>query len=95
MVEKLFELAVGQSAMVKSDYGIHIIMRYELEDEGYTLSENEDFFISTTTGGYVFMNDLKNQLLVQYLATFESMIVIDEAILAEADIKRVGANFYY
>ncbi len=95
VVEKLFELEIGQSAMVTSDYGIHIIMRYELEDEGYTLSENEDFFISTTTGGYVFMNDLKNQLLVQYLATFESMIVIDEALLAEADIKRVGANFYY
>ncbi|MBE6545811.1 MAG: hypothetical protein E7668_00020 [Ruminococcaceae bacterium] len=95
VVEKLFELEVGQSATVKSDYGIHIIMRYELEEEGYTLSENEDFFISTTTGGYVFMNDLKNYLLTEYLATFESMIVIDEAVLAEADMKSIGANFYY
>ncbi len=95
VVEALFKLEVGQAQMVRSDYGIHIIMRYELEENGYAKDVNSDFFVSINTGNYVFMNDLKDQLLSDYLEQFKDKIVIDEALLSEADIKRIGANFYY
>ena len=95
VVEKLFELEEGEWATVTSEYGIHIIMRYENEEAAYNDSENSDFFISTTTGNYVFMNDLIDRVMADYLAQFKELIVVDEAVLAEADMKSVGANFYY
>lgn len=99
VVQKLFELQVGESATVESDYGIHLMMRYELEvndnQADYKKELNADMFISLTTGTYVFMSDLEDRLFADYLEKYRSMIVVDEAILAEADIKRIGANFYY
>ena len=95
VVKKLFEMEVGDVAQVSSQYGIHIFMRYELEDDGYQKSENSDFFISTTNGGYVFMSDLKTKLMTEYLKPFKEQILLDETIFAQADIKSVGANFYY
>ncbi|MBQ8332045.1 MAG: hypothetical protein IJX94_06070 [Clostridia bacterium] len=95
VVEKLFEMEVGEVAKVSSEYGIHIIMRYETEERAYTKTENSDFFISTETGLYVFMEDMKKSLLADYLEQFKANIVVDEALLATADIKRIGANFYY
>ena len=95
VVEALFELEVGETATVQSQYGFHIIMRYEAEAGAYDKEEYSDFFISTTTGTYVFVNDLKNQLLAKYLEPFKEQIVIDQAVLSEADIKRIGANMYY
>lgn len=95
VVKKLFEMQVGDVAQVSSQYGIHIFMRYELEDEGYKKEENSDFFVSTTDGSYVFMKDLKNQLMVEYLKPFKERILLDESVFAQADMKSVGANYYY
>ena len=93
--EKLFTLKVGEWATVRSDYGVHIIMRYENEKEAYEMKEYGDFFISNTTGTYVFMEDLKNFLLSEYLEQFKANIVIDTTVMAQIDIKRASANFYY
>lgn len=95
VIDAVFEMEVGESCTVTSDYGIHIIMRYELEEDGYKKDANSDFFISTSTGNYVFMNDMKNQLLSQYLAQHKDKIVVDTAVLEGVDMKSVGANFYY
>ncbi|MBQ9086522.1 MAG: peptidylprolyl isomerase [Clostridia bacterium] len=95
VVEKLFQMEVGDVAQVSSEYGIHIFMRYDLEEEGYKKEENSDFFISTTNSNYVFMTDLKNKLLSDYLEPFKEQILLDESVFAQADIKSVGANFYY
>ena len=95
VIAKLFELEEGETATVKSEYGYHIIMRYELEDKGYQKKENSDFFISQKSGAYVFTDLLENQLLADYLEPYKSKILVDEAILAEADIKSIGANLYY
>jgi len=95
VVEALFEMEIGEVRTVRSDYGIHIIMRYELEDDGYNKNENSDFFISTQTGNYVFMNDLVNQLMSSYLNQHKEKIIVDTSVLDGVDIKSVGANFYY
>ncbi len=95
VIEKLFELEVGKTATVKSDYGYHIIMRYDLEEKGYQLKENSDFFISQKSGAYTFIDELENRLLAGYLEQYKAQILVDEALLAEADIKKIGANLYY
>ena len=95
VIKALFEMAVGDVKMVKSDYGIHIVMRYETEPAAYTDSEYEDLFISPSTGTYVFINDLISELLAEYLEPYKSKIVVDEKVLATADIKRAGINYYY
>ena len=85
----------GEIAQVETEWGIHIVMRYELEEAGYENSENADFFIGTKTGQYSFLPALKQQLLAEYLAPYFEQIEIDEDILAKADMKSVAPNFYY
>ena len=95
VVEAVFDMEVGEIRRVNSDYGIHIVMKYELDEGAYADTDNSDFFISTDSGEYVFMSDMKNDLLAEYLQKYVDMIEIDEEALAGVDIKSVGANFYY
>lgn len=95
VVDAVFDMEVGEVRLVASDYGVHIVMRYELEEDGYNKKANSDFFISTTTGNYIFMNELKNQLLTALVTPHKNKIIIDHAVLAKADMKSVGPNYYY
>ena len=96
VVKKLFELEDGEVAWVRSDYGIHIIMRYELEEDGYDLDTNEDFFKDRTTGQYLFIEQLKNLWMNEYLEPYKEKIqILDESIFDEVNIKNIGVNFYY
>ena len=95
VIEALFEMEIGEIKMIKSDYGIHIIMKYELEEDGYNKKDNSDFFISTVTGNYVFMTDIKNQLMSSYLEKHKSSIIIDETLLKGVDMKSIDPNYYY
>ena len=70
-------------------------MRYELEDAAYTFEENEDLFISTKTGTYVFMSDLIDMHFEEYLKEYKEKVTIDEDLYKTVDIKHAGINFYY
>lgn len=95
VVKALFEMKEGEIRTVNSKYGIHVVMKYELDEGGYANSDNSDFFVSTNTGNYVFMQTLKDEILTKYLEKYLEEIEIDEAILEGVDIKSIGANFYY
>ena len=95
VVEALFEMEIGEVRTVRSEYGIHIMMRYENEKGGYLLDDNSDFFVSSTGSGYIFMTDLMNTLFSQYLAQYIPNIKVDEALLEGVDMKSVGANYHY
>jgi hypothetical protein len=95
VIEALFEMKEGEIKRVDSEYGIHLVMKYELTEGGYSDKDNADFFVSSNTGAYVFMSDLKQMLLAEYIKPYLEKIVVDEAALAGIDIKSVGANFYY
>ena len=95
VIEALFDMKEGEIRRVDSEYGIHLVMRYELEDRGYANKDNADFFISNNSGGYIFLSDLKDQLLTKHIEPYLAKIVIDNDVLAGVDIKSVGANFYY
>ena len=95
VIEELFKLKVGEYKMVKSQYGLHIIMRYELEDAVYTREDYKDLFIANSTGTYIFMNDLISKLLADYVASYKEKITVDETLLDGLDMKSVGVNFNY
>jgi len=96
LIDGVFDLAVGQIGRVNSeDFGTAVIMRYELEAEGYAMESNADFFVSNQTGKYVFLEDLKNQLFTEYLKPYKEQIVVNEALLETVSMKSVGVNSYY
>jgi len=94
VIEALFEMTDGEIRRVESDYGIHIVMKYKLDDGGYAKEANKDFFV-TEEGTYVFLNLLKSQLLEERLVSYKERIVVDEALLSSVSMKSVGANFHY
>ena len=94
VLEALTEMEVGEVRKVYSDYGIHVVMKYELPKGAYNDKANADFF-STKEGQLAFLSDLKSMLLADYLEQYKANIVIDEELLATVSMKTVGANFYY
>lgn len=95
VIQEVFKMDVGEAKIVTSDYGFHLVMRYDIEDAAYTKDEYKDTFISNKTGTYVFMSDLTNELLADYLEPYKKKIVVDKTVLVTADIKRAGINYYY
>ncbi|MBE6597544.1 MAG: peptidylprolyl isomerase [Ruminococcaceae bacterium] len=95
VIEALFDMKDGEVRRVNSEYGIHIVMRYELEEEGYSKTANSDFFVNAESGQIVFMSELKNYLLSEKLKSYVDMIEIDEELLGTVDMKSSGVNFYY
>jgi hypothetical protein len=94
VVEALFEMKEGEIRYVESDYGVHLVMKYELEEGGYAKKENVDFF-GTEDGTYSFLGTLKSQLLEAYLSQYKSQIVVDEERLKSLSMKNVDANYNY
>ena len=94
VIDELFDMSVGEVRMVHSEYGIHIVMKYELEDGGYASAENKMFF-RDADGVYLFLETLKNQLLTEKLKPYKDRIEIDDGLIEGIDIKSASANYYY
>lgn len=95
VINEVFDMEIGDVRKVKSDYGIHIVMRYELEDAAYNNPENKEMFMSSKTETYTFMPELIDDLLYEYVKDYKNRIVVDEDLLKTVEIKNVGVNFYY
>lgn len=94
VLDELFDMSIGEVRMVHSEYGIHVVMKYALDEGGYSLAENKVFF-RDADGKYLFLDTLKNQLLAEKLAPYKDRIEIDDGLIEGVDIKSVEANFYY
>lgn len=95
VIEALLDMKEGEIRKVYSEYGIHIVMRYKLDEGGYKDDKNSDFFISTKTGTYTFLPILMSELIAKRLEPIKALVNVDEALYETIDIKQVGANFYY
>ena len=95
VLEALFDMNVGDVRMVQSEYGIHVIMRYELEEAAYAKEEYKDLFISNKTGTYLFMDELLSEMLEEYLKPYKERITVNEDLLSTVDMKSAAVNFYY
>lgn len=89
------EMEIGEIKKVYSEHGIHIVMRYELDEGGYAKDANADFFINMKTGAYSFMGELASALLYEQLSKTVDKVWSDEKLFEAIDIKKIGANYYY
>ncbi len=94
VVEALFDMETGEIRRVESEYGIHIVMKYPHEENGYALTENGDFF-RNEDGSYAFLSTLKSMLLAEYIEKYSHSIVVDEKLIKSVGMKTVGANYNY
>lgn len=88
-------IAVGEIARIETDYGVHIIMRYELEDNAW---ENKSYsgYFEDETGISDFTALLINSLFydeVQRTKDRLGEVKVDAAAVADVSIKTVGINY--
>ena len=95
VLEAVLEMKVGEIRKIYSEYGIHIVMKYELDKNGYAKTDNSDFFVSVSTGNFVFINELMTILLNERLASSISKVEVNKESYNNISIKNLGANFYY
>lgn len=94
--DALFEMEEGEIRRIEPEngYGIHIVMKYRLDESGYAEKDNKDFF-RNDNGTYAFLEDMKNVLLEVYLGRFKTNITIKEDVLKKMSMKNVKANYNY
>lgn len=88
VIDAVFDIEEGEITMVESEYGIHIVKRLPLEEKGWALSANSDFFTD-------FEETLKTDIFTARLAAYEKDIKINEDLLAKYDVKSSAANTTY
>ncbi len=89
IAEKLSKMKNGETAAFESDYGCHIICRYEIEDGVYDKEEHKDAFAT-------FYDDLISNLFAELCAGYEDKVVIDEEVYDSAlTMSEVGTNILY
>ncbi|MBE6576561.1 MAG: hypothetical protein E7653_00300 [Ruminococcaceae bacterium] len=96
--DALFDMEVGEVRKIVPEgedaYGIHVVMKYELDKGGYAEEANGDFF-RASDGSYNFLSNIKQELLADYIDKYISQIVIDEKLLSTVSMKSVKANYHY
>ena len=95
VLEAVCEMECGEVRKIYSEYGIHIVMKYELEDNGYAKTENSDFFVNKDTGTLVFAEKLKTLLLSQKLEGAIGEVTVHKDRYSAISLKDLGPNFYY
>ena len=89
IVEELIELEVGQTALVESDYGYHVIMKYPVDKGAWADEANEDWFEGFEEG-------LVDHLFMSLCEQYMDQVTVDEDVLATVpSMKQIGTNFYY
>ena len=96
VVKAVFEMKEGDVCrVIDDDYGVWVVMRYEAEEGAWAAEQYKDFFRHPTTGSYLFMGDLIDQLYAEYLAPYAEKVLVDEKRLEGVDMKSVKPNYYY
>ena len=89
IVTKLMELEVGETALVESDYGYHVIMKYPVEKGAWAEEDNKDWFEGFEEG-------LVDHLFMKMCEQYTDQVTVDEDVLATVpSMKQIGTNFYY
>ncbi len=95
VLEAVVEMDAGEIRKIHSDYGIHIVMKYELDEGGYADKDNSDFFVGSTNGTYIFMSKLMTLLLSERIKPFVDKVWVDTELFESISVKAVSANYYY
>ncbi len=89
ILEALKEMEVGETRVIESDAGCHVIMKYELDDGKYADGEYAEWFTS-------FTQSLITKFFLDRCEDFYSEIELNENNLKKArSIRSLGTNFDY
>lgn len=89
ILEMLENMEIGEIAVYESEYGHHVIMKYELDAEKYSDSDYAEWFSS-------FNSSLINKLFLDKCKDFYGDITVNSENLSKArSIKNMGKNFDY
>lgn len=89
IVEALADMEVGEVALVESDYGYHVVMKYPVEKGAHSDKDNKDWFEGFTEG---LIEDMFMTLCKEHM----DKVTVDEEILATVpSMKEIGKNYYY
>lgn len=81
-------MQAGEVRLIRSDYGIHVLKKYELDEGAYKEKVNADFF---TDFNEKLMTDMFLRLVEQYADKVE----VNEELASSIEIRDVAANYYY
>lgn len=89
IAEKLMNMEVGECAVVRSDYGCHVVFKYECEEGAYGNEKHKEVFAD-------FMDSLIGQLYAEKCSEYEDEVEIDSATHQSAPtMAEVGSNKIY
>ena len=89
IVEALGDMEVGEVALVESDYGYHVIMKYPVEKGAYADEANEDWFEGFSDG-------LVDDMFASLCKDYTDKVSVDRDVLATVpSMKEIGKNYYY
>lgn len=86
--QSAFDLAPGEYARVESDYGVHFILRLELDEKPWEDDANADFFDG-------FEEDVRSDAFVQYVRQYLPDVVKNEEKLAEYSVQNSAINYRF
>lgn len=92
MIEQLCQMEVGEVRMVESDYGYHVIMKYELDEGAYEDSDKSVWFENEANS---FTDNVQQWLFTSRCEEYLDRIEVDEELLGQIDIAMVNPNYYY
>ncbi len=84
----VFGMKDGEIKMIKSEYGYHIIKRYELDQGAFNNSVNQAYFEN-------FNDAVVDYLFFIKMDDYKDRIVVGENALKGVDMKSVEPNYYY
>lgn len=88
VIKALFEMEDNEIRMVESESGIHIIKKLPLEDKGYSIAANTDFFTD-------FETNLNTKTFNARLEEYKKLIEIDTERIKSYCLKDANANYTY
>lgn len=92
--DEVEKLDVGEYTLYKSDYGFHIVMRFEVENGAYSESKYSGWFVDENKIND-FNSDLVNDLFMERLAPYTEKITFDQNNKSKVDISKITPNYYF
>lgn len=86
VITAAFSLEVGEWKRVESDYGVHYILRLEMDEKPYENEANADFFAS-------FESDAQNDDFLTWTDELISQVEVDEEELQKYSIRDAVPNY--
>jgi hypothetical protein len=95
LADAVVSVDVGETAVVETDYGFHVLMRYETEKGAYDEEKLKDWFTDAYYNVFDFYTNLTSTLLDARLAESMTAILVDEELASTLSMKTVATNLYF